>query len=260
MHMRLPRSVADISCRSADFEGKVHSIFAKACNISCGATLPDRRRGRDCGRTHHDQACARSSPGPSPSLSRGRTTALPEPHCVDRQRRPGARGCRDLAPGPSSTCRIEPAVGSEPAAIGSELNFASTALKHRRVTHSSVLDREAAPVLRALGEATRRLDARKATAVLDRLIGWGEGLTPAGDDFLVGWCASLGALADGSRRSIADSCVASVRRDRAANVTDHSYRRTLPAPRRARPLQRRRRSPAQCAPGVERLRNLRSSA
>jgi hypothetical protein len=37
--------------------------------------------------------------------------------------------------------------------------------------------------------------ARLFARHVDRLIGWGEGLTPAGDDFLVGLCAALAALA-----------------------------------------------------------------
>jgi hypothetical protein len=44
-------------------------------------------------------------------------------------------------------------------------------------------------------DACRRLDAAVAGARIERFVGWGEGLTPAGDDYLVGLCAALGSLA-----------------------------------------------------------------
>jgi hypothetical protein len=50
---------------------------------------------------------------------------------------------------------------------------------------------------RALTAACAALDVGRATAQIDRLIGWGEGLTPAGDDFLVGLLAGLDALSSG---------------------------------------------------------------
>jgi hypothetical protein len=131
--------------------------------------------------------------------------------------------------------------------LEAHVRSAAAALKHRRLTLSSVLDREAAPVLRELCEATRRLDAGRATALLDRLVGWGEGLTPAGDDFIVGWHALLGALADGHADRLRF-----LRRylgNHAANVTDDPHRRALLATRGARPLQRRRDPAAQRIPG-----------
>jgi len=61
---------------------------------------------------------------------------------------------------------------------------------------ASVIDARAAPVVDALACATRKLDREDATLRwVERLVGWGEGLTPAGDDFLVGWIAGLDALA-----------------------------------------------------------------
>jgi hypothetical protein len=72
---------------------------------------------------------------------------------------------------------------------------ATQALRHRRCTHASVLAREAAAVVDALTLAARACDAARAEPLVARLIGWGEGLTPAGDDFLVGWLAGLARLA-----------------------------------------------------------------
>jgi len=61
----------------------------------------------------------------------------------------------------------------------------------------SVIDGEGASVVRALRDACRALDDEHATRQIDCLIGWGEGLTPAGDDFLIGLTAGLDALVRG---------------------------------------------------------------
>jgi len=46
----------------------------------------------------------------------------------------------------------------------------------------------------ALRDACRALERDHALRHVDRLGGWGEGLTPAGDDFLIGLVAGLDAL------------------------------------------------------------------
>ena len=68
----------------------------------------------------------------------------------------------------------------------------------------NVLDEEAAPSAAALVEACRAFDGERAARHASSLIGWGEGLTPAGDDFLVGLIAGLDALVggDGRRRCL----------------------------------------------------------
>lgn len=66
----------------------------------------------------------------------------------------------------------------------------------QRLRPTSVIDDRAVPVIDALTCATRALDSEDTTLnLVERLVGWGEGLTPAGDDFLVGWIAGLDALA-----------------------------------------------------------------
>ena len=76
-----------------------------------------------------------------------------------------------------------------------------TRLAQRRHRHSSVIDREASTAVAALEAACGQLDGEKASQHAKNLTGWGEGLTPAGDDFLVGLCAALNALAaDNARR------------------------------------------------------------
>jgi hypothetical protein len=89
-----------------------------------------------------------------------------------------------------------------PARIETNLRRARERLDAGRATRANVLDGDAAPVIGALGDACRALDLAAALRDAARLIGWGEGLTPAGDDFLVGLLAGLGALAgdDASRQ------------------------------------------------------------
>jgi len=60
---------------------------------------------------------------------------------------------------------------------------------------SDGLHRGAAATLDRLADATRRLDAAAAEQEMARLVGFGEGRTPAGDDYLVGYFAALWACA-----------------------------------------------------------------
>ncbi len=54
----------------------------------------------------------------------------------------------------------------------------------------------ASQAIRTLFEASRRLDPDAACAAAERLIGLGSGLTPSGDDFLVGYLAGLWSTSD----------------------------------------------------------------
>ena len=73
-------------------------------------------------------------------------------------------------------------------------------LASHRQRRASVIDGQAAAVVAALAEACRELEFEPARRQIDRLIGWGEGLTPAGDDFLVGLLAGLDASVEGDSR------------------------------------------------------------
>ena len=92
---------------------------------------------------------------------------------------------------------VPPPAFASTARLATNLRIAAAALARRRRTHSSVIDREGSTVLDRLGVACRALDAGTAARQVERLIGWGEGLTPAGDDVLVGLRAALDALVDG---------------------------------------------------------------
>jgi Protein of unknown function (DUF2877) len=167
---------------------KVHSVFARACNLHSGDLLvtvvapplgggpstlvlqapaaADLRRWFDVGEDLHSNAAR---------LTSRRVTVQLE--CARRWHPPARRA---LLPGEQIAAHVE---------------LAEARLGQRRAQASSVLERQGLPLVRALARATLELDADAAVHLIERLIGWGEGLTPAGDDFLVGWIAGLDRLA-----------------------------------------------------------------
>jgi Protein of unknown function (DUF2877) len=176
-----------------DFTGRVHSVFAQACNIAVGELLVT-------------VCLARTGNGPT-------TLCL-----FDRD----TRDLRDLFDADGRVCARDGVVhvgraslrmtGAEvwrpaeagpllaPERIGGHLRAARRQLAQHRRARSSVIDSQAAPVVVALRTACHTLDSAEAARQADRLIGWGEGLTPAGDDFLVGLLAGLDALVQGNGR------------------------------------------------------------
>ncbi|HLH51354.1 MAG TPA: DUF2877 domain-containing protein [Roseiarcus sp.] len=80
--------------------------------------------------------------------------------------------------------------------------FAAAEAALRRDGRADPLVRLAAARLAALATATQRLDAGAAEKAMAGLVGLGDGSTPAGDDYLVGYFAGLWACAgmDASRR------------------------------------------------------------
>ena len=75
--------------------------------------------------------------------------------------------------------------------------MAARRLAFARRARPSVLDRDGEAAVAAVADACRRLDVAATLATAARLVGWGEGLTPAGDDFLVGLAGALHALRGG---------------------------------------------------------------
>src|SRR5213596_3598639 len=71
-----------------------------------------------------------------------------------------------------------------------------------RRSQTSVIGNCATPSTAEFEHACRALDVASAYRCIQRLIGWGEGLTPAGDDYLVGVRAALAALARGDDRRL----------------------------------------------------------
>src|SRR5262249_51965581 len=94
--------------------------------------------------------------------------------------------------------------------IAGHLQIAAARLARHRLVHSSVIDRQGAAIEAALRQACHEFDRHATVEQVRRLIGWGEGLTPAGDDFLVGWLAGLDAMArgDAARRRYLEAIAA----------------------------------------------------
>jgi hypothetical protein len=178
------------------FDATAHSVYRSACNLVQGGTLlvigafalPD---------------------GPT-------TVRLNAPRSIDFRAwlRPGEAITRRGAWLASGNMRIDlgrartwipPAAApraATPVDLAHRLHRAATRLDAQPTRCASVLHREGAAACRDLEHACRSLEVATAEAQVARLIGWGEGLTPAGDDFLVGLLAALQILAgDDARQS-----------------------------------------------------------
>ncbi|HEU5297381.1 MAG TPA: DUF2877 domain-containing protein [Burkholderiaceae bacterium] len=169
-----------------DFAGRVHSAFAHACNIACGGSLLTvvARRGGN------GPTSLLLGAGAPPDLRRwfdvGETLQC---------RRGAARGGRvDIELARAEVWRPLPRRARGPAPLlRARLRRATAWLAQQRGTRS-VIDGAAVHVTAALIAACCALDGPLAAQHAARLIGWGEGLTPAGDDYLVGLCAGLDAM------------------------------------------------------------------
>jgi hypothetical protein len=199
------------------FDGVVHAVFSRACYFECGDTLLTL-------------GAASLADGPT-TLLLGREAAVDLRRAF---RRGDAVRCRDgrVRSGGTTldlrrayTWRVpasRPALASGDTSLRVEL--ARTRLAQVRRTRSSVLDR-AEVAIESLSSACMHLDLACALDHADRFVGWGEGLTPAGDDFLVGLCAALDALAygDAGRHAFVDGLRAflSMQRSRTTAIAAH---------------------------------------
>jgi len=179
----------------AGFEGHVHSVFARACNLACGDALLTLGTF-DAG---NGPTVLRLAPG-APADLRDRFE-IGERFDARRGTLRTSRVELDLRQA-SVWHPAEPGHAMPAARVEARLRKARLQVDARRATRANVLDTLARPALVALADACRALDCGEALRQLDRLVGWGEGLTPAGDDFLVGLLAGLDVLVrgDGRRR------------------------------------------------------------
>jgi hypothetical protein len=172
------------------FDGVVHGVFARACYIDCGGSLltlagadvadgpttlilgagapTDLRSAFNPGDALRCRGGRVEGRSVVLELARARTWRAPRPKCLLNRRDTSAR-----------------------------IALARSRLVEERQARSSVLDRSGDAAIAGVERACRRLDVADALARIERFVGWGEGLTPAGDDYLVGLCAALGALVQG---------------------------------------------------------------
>ena len=190
-----------------DFSGRIHSVFSQACNITWHDTLLT--------------LCA-AGVGEGPTLLR---LGHGEPHDLRAWFDVGEpvdcrRGClqtsrTELRLVHAGVWRPEPLRDLLPLSqIDAHLCLAQRRLAQRRRTHAGVIDGAGAGVVSGLRDACRALDGGQALRHVARLIGWGEGLTPAGDDFLIGLIAGLDALVGGEvrRRGLRSAIATALRR------------------------------------------------
>lgn len=178
------------------FDGIVHGVFARACYIDCGGPLLT-------------VVAAGVADGPTMLVLGADATAdlrtVFSPGDALR-----CRGGRVL--GPSVVLELARAKTWRPPKPRSLLSrhdtvarvaMARARLVEVRPARTSVLNRSGDAAIAGVEHAVRRLDVANALARMERFVGWGEGLTPAGDDYLVGLFAALGALVhdDAARRT-----------------------------------------------------------
>jgi hypothetical protein len=188
-----------------DYAGRVHSVFAHACNIDARGSMLTlvAADGDDA------PAALRLAPGAPADLSL--VFARGEPIVVRRLEARTPRvalslaGARCWRPAP-----LRPLLPEDE--IRARIGHAFARLAEHPRAGASVLMREGAADVETFAGACRDLDRAVLARCIDRLLGWGEGLTPAGDDFLVGALAALDALAAQARerRAFRDALAAHV--------------------------------------------------
>jgi hypothetical protein len=191
--MRLEALTAGAGADQKSFSGTVHSAFARACNI-------EREGGALLGLVAREIG----------AVPRGFQLASPDGFCFLDHVMAGARAfCRGgllrfeqsifsvdlrlarpwrsrLADNPidGNQRDIADAWGAAWAALGAQGG-------------AIPIDRQAGDAIAVLFHATQTLRRDRARDAVSRLIGLGEGLTPAGDDFLIGFLAGLASVPKG---------------------------------------------------------------
>ena len=192
---RMPLTVESVGylVPAIDPTGWVHSTFERACNIACNGTLLTL-----CTSSAADgPTTLRLAHGPARDLR-----DLFDIGEVVRRRDGGMQTSRvELELTHASVWRPLPRARLlSSRCIDAHVRHALGRLAQCRSTHASVIDGEGASVVFAMRDACRALDSEQAVRHAARLVGWGEGLTPAGDDFLLGLIAGLNALVGDSER------------------------------------------------------------
>jgi hypothetical protein len=183
----------------ADFSCVVHSVFANACNFAFDGALLTLV-GPHAGNGPTTMVLAQE---PARDL-RTLFVAGAQLRCRNRVLRSNRVEVQLGAAQPWHPLAGEALLPR--SEVERSLQIAAQELTRFRRTHPSVIDGSAANVAACIADACRVLDEERATRLVARLVGLGEGLTPAGDDFLVGLIAGLDALAlDAAKRHFLDA-------------------------------------------------------
>jgi hypothetical protein len=175
------------------FDGTVHSVFARACNIACGDSLltlvaPGVAAAPTAFVLARDASDLRSRYRVGDAVAR-RGTHLASRRCVV-----------DLAGATVWRPDDRRSIG-DPAQLDANLRECRARLDLRLPGSASIVHREGRGVCVRLERACRDCDVDAALSNASQLIGWGEGLTPAGDDFLIGMLAALHAMTSSASRA-----------------------------------------------------------
>ncbi len=182
--------------------GRVHSVFRRACNIETHAGELVTLLAGDLGDQPHGIRCpspgeswnARLRPGQRVALDGGVLRVEAAGLAVDLSRAGIWSG--DLSAVGIEACRLATALGELQATLrgkAPEDGYAPL-LFSRQDGHSPLVRALGSRLAQALPAAARAERARDAAALaqaLSKLVGLGCGLTPSGDDFIVGYLAAL---------------------------------------------------------------------
>jgi Protein of unknown function (DUF2877) len=195
------------------FVADVHSVFARACNFALGDRLLTL-------------ATAAAAPAPMTlTLAAGAVPDLRACFAVGE-----SLVCSDAGVARTSRTLLRlhgvarwrppsPRLGAGAMLVGRRCEQAHEQRCARVGMPRGWLALDRSDVPRQLRRACRDLDQAWAESLVHRLVGWGEGLTPAGDDWLAGCLAALQVLAAGqsARRSFLRAFAAAI--DTAASRT-----------------------------------------
>ena len=219
--MRLEALTAGIGAGAGPFRGQVHSVFTRACNITRAAGGLLALVVREVG-----------------AVPRGFQLATPPAFSfLDIVRRGQAVACRGgilRIEGSPLSVELRPARPWRSALPGLALDlgggnvaraWAVAWSKLVETQGEDVLPRQAAGPIAALLRATRALRGKDAATAAAGLIGLGTGLTPAGDDFLIGFLAGLWRTAgcDPARRAFLADVGAAIAATTATNAISRGF-------------------------------------
>ncbi|HEX4114114.1 MAG TPA: DUF2877 domain-containing protein [Stellaceae bacterium] len=196
--MHLEALTAGIGADARAFTGAVHSVFARGCNIELASGTLLGLVARDVG-----------------AVPRGFQLATPDRFAFLDHIHAGAPiACRagllriehsalsiDLRPAIPWRSHLDKyPIACDRPDVAAAWRAAWTAL----VVHGGAvpLQRQAGDAIATLVRAARTLRPESAPDAIARLIGLGDGLTPAGDDFLVGFLAGLWGLPKSAERRV----------------------------------------------------------
>lgn len=185
---------------TADWVGTVHSVFATTCNLAVGELLITVH---DAARSHTPTSIRVRTSGPrpwSPTVQRGERVEQRDGwlqfgrHSLDLSR---------VSVWLPASIRLRAGSPARQHQLAHQLSFLEDFRRRSSPPMDPMLDRDA----RALTTALRALSGRvrsgtfhhpqpEIDALVKRLLGSGPGLTPAGDDVLVGLLAVLSSAED----------------------------------------------------------------